>query len=170
MNNALTTEVAKKEPENQPTQLPSRWALSRVLVLIAIMSCMCGLLTGVMTYRTVGMTDSFWLDWLRAFGTVILTVKPLALMSLWVVSRLVGYVMPHAKETTRNIVIGLIMACVMESIVAFMAAASHFGFTDYQQLMAGWWSGLMAALPVSLVVMPIMAITVKPKIKQFLNR
>lgn len=169
----ISSVTAQSAPASPVSVLPAsstKWTVSGVLVLAAFIAVMCSIFTGVMTYRNVGFSDTFFHDWLRAFGMVILTVKPLALMSMWVVSRIVGALMPKAKEATRNLVIGVIMACVMESIMAFMAAASHFGFTDMPMFLAGWWNGLMAALPVSLVVMPIMAMTVKPKIKQLLHR
>ncbi|MFA0438994.1 DUF2798 domain-containing protein [Vibrio sp. 10N.286.49.B1] len=141
----------------------------KVVVVIGMMMLMGGSLTGVMTYVNVGYSDAFVSDWLRSFLTVAVTVMPAGMFLMGVMTKLFEHLMPDSNEKKRNLAIGMSMAVVMESLMAFTTALNNIGFSDPSAFLSAWFNGLVAALPVALVLMTVISITVKPKLERFLK-
>jgi hypothetical protein len=94
---------------------------------------------------------------------------PAGILLMGLVSKLVGQWLPNKSELTRNLLAGSIMACLMESILAFSTAVNTIGFADHEALLNGWLDGFLAALPLGLVLMLMMSLTIKPKLERFLQ-
>ncbi|GAL33376.1 hypothetical protein JCM19240_2072 [Vibrio maritimus] len=143
--------------------------LLKVLVMVSMMSLIGGSLTAVMTYMTVGFGGSFVQQWLSSFALAALVMMPVGMGMMTLMTKLIGTLMPEKSDHTRNLVVGVIMAVVMESIMAFVTAANTIGFSTTSEFASGWFNGFIAALPVGLTIMTVMSLTVKPKIEKFLK-
>ena len=142
--------------------------LHKVLVVLAIMTVMGGLLTGIMTYMNVGYTSSFFVDWSKALLSAF-AVMPIGILLIGLITKGVNRLLPDMKAHKRNLIVGVLMACAMESMLAFSTATNTIGFSDTAAFLHGWLVGFLAALPVGVTLMIIISLTIKPKIETFLK-
>ncbi|UPW17024.1 DUF2798 domain-containing protein [Agarivorans sp. TSD2052] len=162
MNTPLT--VSTPESSQKTTPL-----IYKIMVVLVMMSLMGGTLTGVMTYINLGYTDTFFTDWLSSFLLAAVTVMPAGFLIMALLTKLIQSLLPDTKEQTRNLVIGISMALIMESAMAFTTTLNNVGVADMLVFIEAWWNGLLAALPVALSLMLVVSMTVKPKIENFLK-
>lgn len=141
----------------------------KVLVVAAMIILMGGTLTGVMTYMNLGYTDSFFNDWFSSFFKTALVMMPIGFSLMTLLTKLVNQHFPDMPEHKRNMIIGPIMALVMESIMAFTTTANNIGFADSADFASNWFKSFIVALPVALVLMTTISLTIKPKIERFLR-
>lgn len=143
--------------------------LLKILVMASLMTFIGGTLTGVMTYMNVGFGDSFVRSWVSSFTLVALVMMPIGFGMMTLMTKLIGALLPNQSETARNLLVGLVMAVIMESLMAFITAANNIGFSDTSAFTTGWFNGFLAALPIGLTIMIVMSLTIKPKIEKFLK-
>ncbi|MCC4790411.1 DUF2798 domain-containing protein [Vibrio splendidus] len=143
--------------------------LYKVLVMMSLMLTVGGSLTAVMTYMNVGFGEAFIGNWFSSLALAVVIMMPIGAVMMTLVTKLVAKVLPNYGEKSRNLVVGLIMAFMMESIMAFVTAANNIGFSDTSALTSGWFNGLIAALPIGLTIMVVMSMTVKPKLERFMK-
>jgi len=140
----------------------------KLLVILAIFSVMAGSLTGVMTYQNVGFSATFFVDWFKSFMSAWVLI-PFGFMVMdWLAKRL-ARLMPELTEIELNLLTGMMMACIMEALMAFSTATNTIGLSDYGDFFAGWLNGFLAALPLGLTLVMIMTFTIKPKIDQLIK-
>lgn len=140
----------------------------KVLVVLSIMSVMGGSLTGVMTYMNVGYANTFYSDWLSSFlGAFML--MPVGFLLMELITKLVVQWLPNTDAHARNLVVGGLMACIMESMMAFSTTVNTLGFSSSADFLTGWLFSFLAALPLGLTLMVVMSLTVKPKIERYLT-
>ncbi|MCQ1058970.1 DUF2798 domain-containing protein [Photobacterium sp. DNB23_23_1] len=162
----MTAEATMTAPLPTQTKTP---LIYKILVVLGMMTLMGGTLTGVMTYMNVGFTDTFLIDWLTSFLKTVLVMMPVGMVMMTLVTKLVTKLMPNASEHKRNLVVGLNMAVIMESIMAFTTTANNIGFSDLNQFTHSWLQGFFAALPIGLTLITLISLTIKPKIERFLK-
>lgn len=143
--------------------------LYKILVVMGMMTLMGGTLTGVMTYLNIGYSNTFLTDWLHSFLTAALTVMPLGFGMMALLTKLAETLLPNSSEQRRNLIIGIAMACIMESGMAFATVMNNIGFADRALFLSSWLQGVIGALPVALTLMTITSMTIKPKIEQILK-
>ncbi|MEZ9071859.1 DUF2798 domain-containing protein [Vibrio splendidus] len=143
--------------------------LYKILVMMSLMLTIGGSLTAVMTYMNVGFGEAFIGNWLSSLTLVVVIMMPIGVVMMTLVTKLVAKVLPNNGEKARNLVVGLIMAFIMESIMAFVTAANNIGFSDTSAFTSGWFNGFIAALPIGLTIMVVMSMTVKPKLERFMK-
>ncbi|MBU2908028.1 hypothetical protein BCT55_10280 [Vibrio splendidus] len=143
--------------------------LYKILVMMSLMLTIGGSLTAVMTYMNVGFGEAFIGNWLSSLALVVVIMMPIGVVMMTLVTKLVAKVLPNNGEKARNLVVGLIMAFIMESIMAFVTAANNIGFSDTSAFTSGWFNGFITALPVGLTIMVVMSMTVKPKLERFMK-
>lgn len=141
----------------------------KVLVVLAMMSLMGGTLTGVMTYFNLGFSESFFADWFTSFTTAALTVMPMGILLMVGLTKLAERLLSGASEHARNLLVGIVMAGIMESGMAFATAMNNIGFEDKELFISAWLNGLIGALPVALVLMITVNMTIKPRVEKFLK-
>lgn len=142
--------------------------LYKVLVVLAMMTVLGGILTGIMTYMNVGYTDTFFVNWSRALLAAF-AVMPIGILLIGLVTKWVNRLLPNTKEYQRNLIVGVLMACTMEAMLAFSTAARTTGLSDKVAFLNGWLEGFLVALPVGLTLMIVVSMTVKPKIEALLK-
>jgi hypothetical protein len=140
----------------------------KVMVIMGLMSIIGGLLTGVMTYMNVGYSNTFFIDWRNALLSAF-AVMPIGILLMALITKAINQILPDASAHKRNLITGGIMACIMESLLAFSTAANTVGFSNYANFLTAWLQGFLAALPVGLAIMATLSMTIKPKIEQFIK-
>ncbi|MEZ9894739.1 DUF2798 domain-containing protein [Vibrio lentus] len=143
--------------------------LYKIMVMMSLMLTIGGSLTAVMTYMNVGFGEAFIGKWLSSLALVVVIMMPIGMVMMTLVTKLVAKVLPNYGEKARNLVVGLIMAFIMESIMALVTAANNIGFSDTSAFTSGWFNGFIAALPIGLTIMVVMSMTVKPKLERFMK-
>ena len=153
----VLTEAAAKTP-----------IIYKILLGLTLMGVIGGALTAVMTYMNVGYTETFFTDWRKAFFSA-LTIMPVGIIMMGLLTKLFEKLLPDTHHHKRNLLIGGVMAVIMESILAFSTAASMIGFASKSEFLMGWFDGFIGALPVGLAIMVVMSLTIKPKIEAFMK-
>ena len=142
--------------------------LYKVLLILTMMTVIGGLLTGVMTYMNVGYSNTFFHDWSRALLAAF-AIMPIGFLLIGLITKTINQMLPNTQAYKRNLITGILMACIMESMLAFSTAAKTIGFADQAVFLNGWLQGFLVALPVGLTLMVIMSMTIKPKVEAFLK-
>lgn len=161
----MTTQTAV--PNSMPSEKKAP-LIQKILIVAGMVSLMAGSLTGVMTYMNVGVTESFMTDWLSSFLSAAV-VMPFGFIFMGIITALIEKQMPNTSERRRNLITGVIMAVVMESIMAFATAFNNIGFAQPSEFFSGWLNGFMAALPLGLTLVITISMTIKPKIERILK-
>ncbi|MFA0324301.1 DUF2798 domain-containing protein [Vibrio splendidus] len=143
--------------------------LYKILVMMSLMLTIGGSLTAVMTYMNVGFGEAFIGNWFSSLALAVVIMMPIGMVMMTLVTKLVDKVLPNYGEKARNLIVGLIMAFIMESIMAFVTAVNNIGFSDTSAFTSGWFNGFIAALPIGLTIMVVMSMTVKPKLERFMK-
>lgn len=146
---------------------PKRPLYQKILVLTALMSLIGGTLTGIMTYKNVGIRESFWSDWLSSFGVAVL-VMPTGLFFMTLVNKLLQQLMPNASKVLHQLITGLAMALFMESILAASTTVNLLGFGSVAAFVGAWQQAFIAALPFGLFIALMMSFILKPKLEKFM--
>ena len=162
----MTLQTSFETIDTEPKKTP---LIYKILVIAAMMTTMGGTLTGVITYANLGYTSTFYMDWLTSFLTTVVVMMPSGFIFMMLISKLVGWLLPKQGAKTQNFVVGIIMAIVMESVMAFTTAANNIGFADSGVFLSAWFSGFIVALPVGLTLAVVMSMTIKPKLEKFMK-
>jgi len=140
----------------------------KILVIAALMTTVGGTLTGIMTYMNVGITDTFLRDWFSSFAVAILIMVPAGFLFMTLMTKLVQLVIPNSKKVYQQLVSGLLMAFIMESLLASSTTATTIGFIDKTAFISAWGQAFIAALPFGLLMAVTMSLFIKPKLEQFM--
>lgn len=140
----------------------------KILILACLMSFVGGTLTGIMTYMNVGFRESFWIDWLSSFAIAVLVMAPAGLLFMTLISKLLQMLFPNARKIFHQIMTGVFMAFVMESILAVSTTANLTGFTSTEAFITAWQQAFIAALPFGLFMGLMMSLVLKSKLEKFM--
>lgn len=143
--------------------------LLKVLAVMGMMTLMGGSITGLMTYLNQGYSELFIEQWVRAFLTAAVTVMPLGFALMALMTKLAERLLPNTSKKARNVLIGVTMAMVMESGMAFSTAVNSVGLSETSILVSTWLDTLISALPLALLLMAVVSVTLKPKVERFLK-
>lgn len=141
----------------------------KALIILSMMSLMGSTLTGVMTYITIGYSDNFYHQWMSSFLLATFCLMPFGHILMGKVSEAVKYRWPTLTELKKSLVVGVFMAVIMETLMAFITAANNLGFSNKLDFFQGWLNGFLTALPVGLILMILISLTVKPRIDAILQ-
>lgn len=152
-----------------PVTLKKTPVIYKILVMVMMITLVGGFLTYIMTYTNVGITDHFYMDWFTSFLSAVLVMAPIGLAMTAFMNVFVTKLLPTASELKRNLVISVFMALNMELLMAFVTATNNIGFANTRLFYTAWVEGLLAALPIGLILMLVMSVTIKPKLERFLK-
>lgn len=144
--------------------------VQKVSIIASLVIAMGGTLTFLMTWRNVGFADQFMGLWLSSFALCVLCIAPIGGIISYLVHRFVNAVLPALSSMQQNIVFGLIMAIIMESIMAAVTTVNLHGFLERGAFLNSWTATLMSALPAGIVFSILMSIVIKPKLAAFWAR
>lgn len=140
----------------------------KVAAILSIISVMAGTLTCIMTLVNLGYGPLFIKNWLSSFALAVCILVPAGYLVMSIVNLLVERLFSALPPLKKNILAGVFMAIVMESIMAVSTAANTIGFTDLNVFFQAVFDGFITALPVGLVLSLVMTLTIKPKLEQFM--
>ncbi len=141
----------------------------KILVVLALMITIGGILTGIMTYMNVGLGKTFIANWLSSLAFAIICMIPIAIILMRFLTKIINKIMPNKSENVKNLMTGVSMSLIMESIISFITSVNNIGLSNISNFMISWLHALLAALPVGMAIVVITSMTVKPKIEKFLK-
>lgn len=140
--------------------------LQKIAVIATMVLIMTGIFTSVMTAWSRPVGTDFLTAWLPAWGIAICIMAPTGFIIYTLISLMLSRIAPSLTYHKKNIVIGILMAVVMESIMGTIVAVQLVGFsTDFLAILG---SNLIAALPFAIVVGVIMNLLIKPRLDRFM--
>jgi len=78
--------------------------------------------------------------------------------------------MPSASKKMQNLAFGFLMSFVMQSILAGVSAVNNVGLTEVVNFYSAWRAGLLAALPIGILLALVMGLFIKPKMDKLIIR
>ena len=142
--------------------------LKKILVMVPLVFTLVGILTFVMTYQNIGFTSGFIEQWLTSTLWASTTMAPIGFAMVTIISKIVEFLMPSSREVTKNAVIGISMAIVMEGIMAAITTINNITYTSMGEFSGFWLQAFIVALPVGLLISVFMTLTVKPRLERFM--
>ncbi|MEM5501625.1 DUF2798 domain-containing protein [Ahrensia kielensis] len=141
--------------------------ITKIALLAAIIISMSGLMTAVMTYAGLPDGQRFMDAWLPVWMQAALVVAPCGFALMYLISKIINLLLPNITAGTQKILLGAIMALVMESVMASVTTFQLHGWAD--GFGAYWASVLLAALPVAVLMSTAMTIFIKPRLDKILS-
>lgn len=83
------------------------------------------------------------------------------------INKVLTVILPNVSSVKMNIVFGLCMAVVMESIMAMITTINVNGFSDWNHFIYVWVASLLIALPIGIMFSIILSLMIKPRLEIF---
>lgn len=112
-------------------------------------------------------TDGFIGAWLSSFALCVLCIAPIGGVIAFIINRLVNLIFPSLSSVKKNIAFGLVMAVMMESIMAVVTTINLHGFMLIKEFVDFWLATFVSALPAGLAISVLMSLVIKPKLAAF---
>lgn len=141
--------------------------VQKIGVIASLVITFGGFLTLLMTWKNIGFTDGFIGAWLSSFALCVLCIAPIGGVIAFIINRLVTLIFPSFSSVKKNIVFGLVMAVMMESIMAVVTTINLHGFIMIKEFVGFWVVTFVSALPAGLVISVLMSLVIKPKLAAF---
>ncbi|WP_201595535.1 DUF2798 domain-containing protein [Psychrobacter vallis] len=141
--------------------------LKKILVIFSIVAVIGGTLTFVMTWNSVGFSDDFLAAWLSSFALCIVCIAPIGGVIAMLINKILRVLLPTISAVKMNIIFGLCMAVIMESIMAIVTTINLNDFADWNHFLYMWIASLLTALPIGIVFSIILSLIIKPKLEIF---
>jgi hypothetical protein len=153
--------INNTEPTKRPLYI-------KVLIIASIVLFVGGTLTGIMTYKNVGLTENFMTQWLSSFVIAVVVMMPTGWFFMTLIGKIVQFFMSNSKLKYQQLVTGLSMALIMEPVMAISTTANTIGFSDTTVFISAWSQALITALPFGLFMSVMMTLFLKPRIDKFM--
>lgn len=140
---------------------------TKILIIFSLVVVIGGTLTFAMTWRNLGFGDDFLLSWLTSFALCVLCIAPIGGIISLLLNKGLTAILPNISAIRMNILFGLCMAIIMETIMAAVTTVNLYGFDDVNHFIYLWIASLLAALPIGIMFSIIMSLIVKPKLTLF---
>ncbi|WP_372882491.1 DUF2798 domain-containing protein [Psychromonas sp.] len=142
----------------------------KIGIIASIVIVAGGMLTFAMTWRSVGFSDDFLSSWLSSFALSVVCVAPLgSVISVLVNKALVRILPRNISKVKLNTIFGLCMALIMESIMACVTTWHLTTISTMHEFITLWYSVLLTALPIGIVISVVLSLIIKPKLQLFWN-
>ena len=141
--------------------------VQKIAIIISFIMVIGGLLTFLMTWRNIGFSHHFIGAWLSSFAWCVLCIAPIGGVISIVTNSLVNKVFYALSRTQKNIVFGLVMAVIMESIMAIVTTINLHGFLLPSEFVDYWGATFISALPAGLIISVLMSLVIKPRLAVF---
>ena len=139
----------------------------KILTIAPIVIALGGTLTFIMTWRSIGFTDTFISSWASSFALCVLCVAPLGGFISYLIHRAINNIAPRLSTIQKNVAFGVCMAFIMELIMGAVTTWNLHGFTA-SVFANQWFSAFLAALPIGILFSVAMALVIKPRLEAFL--
>ena len=134
--------------------------LRQILPDLFILPTVAALLSGIMTWANVGVSEEFMGRWARSFG-VSLVLLPMILVGIGQLQKWLDQTLHFVHSLGRKVLASLIIACVIETVLAVgVTAISHPFDAQFAQ---AWWLAFSRSLPAGVLVGLFMTFFLKPR-------
>ena len=99
----------------------------KILIIASIIATLGGTLTFLMTWRSIGFSDTFVTSWLSSFALCVLCIAPLGGVISYALNRTINAVLPNFSSLQKNITFGFGMAFIMEAIMGAVTTMNLHG-------------------------------------------
>ncbi|WP_394213313.1 DUF2798 domain-containing protein [Psychrobacter piscatorii] len=139
----------------------------KILVIFSIVAVIGGTLTFVMTWNNLGFGDGFLRAWLSSFALCVICIAPIGGVIALLINKILRAVLPDISTVQMNVIFGLCMAVIMESIMAVVTTINLNDFSDWHHFLSMWIASLLTALPIGIFFSIILSLIIKPKLELF---
>lgn len=139
----------------------------KILIIASIIITLGGTLTFLMTWRSIGFSETFVTSWLSSFALSVLCIAPLGGVISYALNRTINAVLPNFSSLQKNITFGFGMAFIMEAIMGAVTTMNLRGY-ESSVFASQWSAAFLAALPVGIVFSIVMSLVIKPRLETFL--
>lgn len=139
----------------------------KILIIASIITTLGGTLTFLMTWRSIGFSETFVTSWLSSFALSVLCIAPLGGVISYALNRTINAVLPNFSSLQKNITFGFGMAFIMEAIMGAVTTMNLHGY-ESSVFASQWSAAFLAALPVGIVFSIVMSLVIKPRLETFL--
>lgn len=143
--------------------------IKKILILLPVAILLIGLLTAIMTSVSILPDQAFIPTWLRAFIFAFVVMLPLGGAIFYVVNKMVQRVFASFSVLQRNLIHGLFMAFIMETILACVTTFNNLGLPSLYFFIKEASLSLLAALPVGIAMACLMSLVIKPRLEAHLS-
>ncbi|BFM50992.1 DUF2798 domain-containing protein [Marinomonas sp. THO17] len=138
--------------------------LEKILIIACLVMMIGGTLTFLMTWRNLGFGEAFLFAWLSSFALCVLCIAPIGGVLSFLVHKLVNTLLPRVHKIQQDIIFGLIMAVLMESIMAIVTTLNVHGWMAVESFFAKWSITFVAALPMGIFFSILMSLVIKRRL------
>ena len=139
----------------------------KILIIFSIVAVIGGTLTFVMTWNNLGFGDGFLRAWLSSFALCVICIAPIGGVIAMLINKILRAVLPDISTVQMNVIFGLCMAVIMESIMAVVTTINLNDFSDWHHFLSMWIASLLTALPIGIFFSIILSLIIKPKLELF---
>ena len=139
----------------------------KILIIASMITTLGGTLTFLMTWRSIGFSETFVTSWLSSFALSVLCIAPLGGIISYALNRTINAVLPNFSSLQKNITFGFGMAFIMEAIMGAVTTMNLHGY-ESSVFASQWSAAFLAALPVGIVFSIVMSLVIKPRLETFL--
>lgn len=83
------------------------------------------------------------------------------------INKILRALLPDISTVQMNVIFGLCMAVIMESIMAVVTTINLNDFSDWHHFLSMWIASLLTALPIGIFFSIILSLIIKPKLELF---
>ncbi|MGP4969306.1 DUF2798 domain-containing protein [Psychrobacter aquimaris] len=139
----------------------------KILIIFSIVAVIGGTLTFVMTWNNLGFGYGFLRAWLSSFALCVICIAPIGGVIALLINKILRAVLPDISTVQMNVIFGLCMAVIMESIMAVVTTINLNDFSDWHHFLSMWIASLLTALPIGIFFSIILSLIIKPKLELF---
>ena len=139
----------------------------KILIIFSIVAVIGGTLTFVMTWNNLGFGDGFLRAWLSSFALCVICIAPIGGVIALLINKILRALLPDISTVQMNVIFGLCMAVIMESIMAVVTTINLNDFSDWHHFLSMWIASLLTALPIGIFFSIILSLIIKPKLELF---
>lgn len=144
--------------------------VKRVLIILPIMATIVATLTAIMTWVNLTPTQNFSATWLNTFTFAFLVMLPVGSVLFSLLNKLIERVFTTLTSIQKNLVHSVLMALIMESIMAIVTTVTTYGHRLNYEFFSLFLNSLIYALPVGLTIASFMSLVIKPKLERHLTK
>lgn len=140
---------------------------TKISIIATIVIIIGGSLTFVMTWQNIGFVEGFLLSWITSFALCVFCIAPIGGVISMLINKSLNTLLPNITTMQLNILFGLCMAMIMESVMSLVTTYNLNGYTSNQDFFGLWFASLLMALPIGIIFSILLSVIVKPKLQQF---
>ncbi|KXI28951.1 DUF2798 domain-containing protein [Paraglaciecola hydrolytica] len=141
--------------------------LKKALVLLPIMLCLIGTITGIMSYVNLAPEQDFLQAWLYAFVFAFAVMLPSGALVFAAAHKLVNSLFTSLPTLYKKLLQGVLMAVAMESIMAIVTTLINHEFVGISPFLNMVFTSFIYALPIGLGFACLMTFVLQPKLARF---